>query len=135
MAQQDRNRENGKKGGRPPGPPREKPPRNRPGKTQSLTHLGSQVGSDDNENGPRKPAQKAQSLTHLETQVATQRDGSGRVPSLITSSLKEQNQKKPGKEQSPTETFDEYRASAHDDVDPATWESKIRRNTDRMYDS
>lgn len=42
LAQQKASRENGQKGGRPPGPPREQAPRNRPPETQSLTQLGSE---------------------------------------------------------------------------------------------
>jgi hypothetical protein len=33
------------------------------------------------------------------------------------------------------ETFDEYRARAHEEVDPADWEDRIRQNVNRMYET
>lgn len=64
LAQQERSRENGKNGGRPPGPPRERAPRKRQ-ETQWLTQTGTQMGSEDEAQNPRpKPSRVTQLPTH-----------------------------------------------------------------------
>lgn len=74
LAQQQRSRGNGQRGGRPAGPPRERAPRKPRRVTQKETHEETQtdtrVGFYDEAESSGKPTQV--------TQLPTQRDGSGR---------------------------------------------------------
>ncbi len=75
LAQQQRSRGNGQRGGRPTGPPRERSPRKPRQVTQKETQTGTQVGFRTGKASNGKPRQEPTQVT----QLPTQRDGTGHL--------------------------------------------------------
>lgn len=99
LNQQKANHENGRKGGRPAGPPRERAPRKRTPETDSLTDsLTDSVSTSSDAD-----VQETHSLTETETDSPTERDGTGIDEATI------------------------YESEGHDVVTP-NWKSKMIPN-------
>lgn len=73
LAQQGANQKNGQRGGRPKGPPRERPPRMRSTETDSLTESESEWVSGRNGLG----APQTDSLSESKSETPTETDGTG----------------------------------------------------------